>query len=213
MSFIIVVLCLALLIVLISYFKVDAFIAFLISSILAGIALGIPLEKLPDSVNNGIGSILGGLTLIIVLGAMLGKLVAESGAAQKIASVMVSLFGTKHIQWGLMVTGFVVGIPLFYGIGFVLLVPLIFSIVYKYKLPAVYIGLPMLAALSVTHGFLPPHPSPVALVVQFQREYRPYADLRFMFGDSGYHYRRAGVRQSVETYKIRSGHVVRAERG
>ena len=98
MSFIIVVLCLALLIVLISYFKVDAFIAFLISSILAGIALGIPLEKLPDSVNNGIGSILGGLTLIIVLGAMLGKLVAESGAAQKIASVMVSLFGTKHIQ-------------------------------------------------------------------------------------------------------------------
>lgn len=167
MSFIIVVLCLALLIVLISYFKVDAFIAFLISSILAGIALGIPLEKLPDSVNNGIGSILGGLTLIIVLGAMLGKLVAESGAAQKIASVMVSLFGTKQIQWGLMVTGFVVGIPLFYGIGFVLLVPLIFSIVYKYKLPAVYIGLPMLAALSVTHGFLPPHPSPVALVVQF----------------------------------------------
>ena len=97
MSFIIVVLCLALLIVLISYFKVDAFIAFLISSILAGIALGIPLEKLPDSVNNGIGSILGGLTLIIVLGAMLGKLVAESGAAQKIASVMVSLFGTKHM--------------------------------------------------------------------------------------------------------------------
>ena len=67
--------------------------------------------------------------MIIVLGAMLGKLVAESGAAQKIASVMVSLFGTKHIQWGLMVTGFVVGIPLFYGIGFVLLVPLIFSIV------------------------------------------------------------------------------------
>lgn len=100
MSFIIVVLCLALLIVLISYFKVDAFIAFLISSILAGIALGIPLEKLPDSVNNGIGSILGGLTLIIVLGAMLGKLVAESGAAQKIASVMVSLFGTKHISMG-----------------------------------------------------------------------------------------------------------------
>ena len=213
MSFIIVVLCLALLIVLISYFKVDAFIAFLISSILAGIALGIPLEKLPDSVNNGIGSILGGLTLIIVLGAMLGKLVAESGAAQKIASVMVSLFGTKHIQWGLMVTGFVVGIPLFYGIGFVLLVPLIFSIVYKYKLPAVYIGLPMLAALSVTHGFLPPHPSPVALVVQFNANIGLTLIYGLCLGDSSYHYRRAGVRQSVETYKIRSGHVVRAERG
>ena len=206
MSFIIVVLCLALLIVLISYFKVDAFIAFLISSILAGIALGIPLEKLPDSVNNGIGSILGGLTLIIVLGAMLGKLVAESGAAQKIASVMVSLFGTKHIQWGLMVTGFVVGIPLFYGIGFVLLVPLIFSIVYKYRVADVG---------GVVRDAWIPAPASVSgsLGGTVQRKYRPYADLWLVLGDSSYHYRRAGVRQSVETYKIRSGHVVRAERG
>src|SRR5688500_3120976 len=66
-----------------------------------------------------------------------------------------------------MLTGFIVGIPLFYNVGFVLLIPLIFSISYKYKMPAVYIGLPMLAALSVTHGFLPPHPSPAALVGQF----------------------------------------------
>ncbi|MCC8199106.1 MAG: gluconate:H+ symporter [Tannerellaceae bacterium] len=168
MTFIIVILCLALLIVLISYFKVDAFISFLVTSIVAGIALGIPLEKLPQSIDVGVGSIMGSLTLIIVLGAMLGKLVAESGAAQKIASVMVDLFGTKYIQWGLMVTGFIVGIPLFYGIGFVLLVPLIFSVVNQYKLPAVYTGLPMLAALSVTHGYLPPHPSPVALVGLFQ---------------------------------------------
>jgi len=168
MSFIIIIVSLILLIVLISYFKVNAFLSFLIVSILAGIALGIPLDSLPQSVNNGVGAIMKDLTLIIVLGAMLGKLVAESGAAQKIADVMVNAFGTKHIQWGLMITGFIVGIPLFYGIGFVLLVPLIFSIVYKYKLPAVYIGLPMLAALSVTHGFLPPHPSPVALVSMFK---------------------------------------------
>jgi len=170
MSFIIIIISLALLILLISYFKINAFLSFLIVSILAGIALGIPLEALPSSVNNGIGSIMKDLTLIIVLGAMLGKLVAESGAAQKIADVMVDTFGTKYIQWGLMTTGFIVGIPLFYGIGFVLLVPLIFSVVYKYKLPAVYIGLPMLAALSVTHGFLPPHPSPVALVAMFKAD-------------------------------------------
>jgi Gnt-I system high-affinity gluconate transporter len=75
--------------------------------------------------------------------------------------------GVKYIQLALVVTGIIIGIPLFYGVGFVLMVPLIFSVVYKYKLPAVYIGLPMLAALSVTHGFLPPHPSPVALAVQF----------------------------------------------
>ncbi len=77
------------------------------------------------------------------------------------------LFGPKNIQWALVLTGFIVGIPLFYNVGFVLLVPLIFSVVYQYKLPAVYIGLPMLAALSVTHGFLPPHPAPAALVTQF----------------------------------------------
>ena len=101
---------------------------------------------------------------------MLGKLIAESGAAKSIASVMVDIFGEKHIQWGLMVTGFIVGIPLFYGVGFVLLVPLIFSVVNQYKLPVVYVGLPMLAALSVTHGFLPPHPSPVNIASQFNAD-------------------------------------------
>ncbi|MDF9828832.1 gluconate:H+ symporter [Parabacteroides sp. PF5-6] len=168
MSFIIIILCLLLLIVLISYFKVDAFLAFIVVSVLAGIGLGIPLGDLPATIDRGIGNILGSLTLIIVLGAMLGKLVAESGAAQKIADVMVATFGTKYIHWGLMITGFIVGIPLFYGIGFVLLVPLIFSIVNQYKLPAVFMGISMLAALSVTHGFLPPHPSPVALVALFE---------------------------------------------
>lgn len=167
MSFLIIILCLLLLVVLISYFKIDAFLSFVAISIIAAICLGIPLTDIPKVVDKGIGNILGELTLIIVLGAMLGKLVAASGAAQKIADVMVKMFGTKNIQWGLMLTGFIVGIPLFYGVGFVLLVPIIFSIVYQYKFPAVYIGLPMLAALSVAHGFLPPHPSPVALAAMF----------------------------------------------
>jgi Gnt-I system high-affinity gluconate transporter len=78
------------------------------------------------------------------------------------------VFGVRYVQWAVVLTGFVVGIPLYYGVGFVLLVPLIFSIAARYKLPAIYLGLPMLAALSVTHGFLPPHPSPAALVVQFK---------------------------------------------
>jgi Gnt-I system high-affinity gluconate transporter len=81
---------------------------------------------------------------------------------------MMNAFGERYIQWALMVTGFIIGIPLFYNVGFVLMVPLIFSVVYKYKLPAIYIGLPMLASLSVTHGFLPPHPAPAALVGMFQ---------------------------------------------
>ena len=167
MSFTIVILFIIILIVLISYFKVDAFLSFVIVSIGVGIALGIPLDKIPNTVSLGIGKILGDLTLIIIFGAMLGKLVAESGAAKGIAAVMVNIFGEKHIQWGLALAGFIVGIPLFYGVGFVLLVPLIFSVVNQYKLPAVYVGLPMLAALSVAHGFLPPSPSPVALAGQF----------------------------------------------
>ncbi|HEU4904341.1 MAG TPA: gluconate:H+ symporter, partial [Flavisolibacter sp.] len=115
----------------------------------------------------GIGDTLGSIAGIIVLGAMLGKLVAESGAAEQIASSIVQRVGLKYIRWALALAGFIIGIPLFYGVGFVLMIPLIFSVVYQYKLPAVSIGLPMLAALSVSFGFLPPHPSPSALVVQF----------------------------------------------
>ena len=159
--------CIVLLIVLVSWAKLNPFIAFLLVSITAGLMLGIPVNKVTASVQKGMGDILSGLLIIICLGAMLGKLVASSGAAQKIADVLVSTFGQKYIQWALVAAGFIIGIPLFYGIGFVLMVPLIFSVTYKYKLPAVYIGLPMLASLSVTHGFLPPHPSPSALVVLF----------------------------------------------
>ncbi|MCX2486405.1 gluconate:H+ symporter [Pedobacter sp. MR2016-24] len=168
MTILIVLLSILLLIVMVSALRINAFISFLIVSILAGILLGIPVDKVASSVEKGIGDVLGSLTIIITVGAMLGKLVAESGAAQKIATVMMKVCGEKYIQWGVVATGFLIGIPLFYGIGFVLMVPLIFSVVYKYKLPAIYIGLPMLAALSVTHGFLPPHPSPSALVIQFK---------------------------------------------
>ncbi|MDQ1086070.1 gluconate:H+ symporter [Siphonobacter sp. SORGH_AS_1065] len=159
--------CIVLLVLLIVWAKVNPFLAFLLVSVLAGWLLGIPLIKIGQSIQKGVGDTLGSLVLIIALGAMLGKLVAESGAAQKIASVMMGLFGEKYIHWGLVCTGFIIGIPLFYGVGFVLMVPLIFSVVYQYRLPAVAIGLPMLASLSVAHGFLPPHPSPAALVGQF----------------------------------------------
>lgn len=167
MTFLIIFLCIVSLVLLISWGRLNPFLAFLIVSVVAGILLRIPLNKIMGSVQKGIGDMLGQLVIIIALGAMLGKLVADSGAAQKIAAVMMKAFGEKYIQWALVVTGFIIGIPLFYGVGFVLMVPLIFSVVYQYKLPAVYIGLPMLAALSVTFGFLPPHPSPTALVVQF----------------------------------------------
>jgi Gnt-I system high-affinity gluconate transporter len=170
MSILIVLACIALLVILITYFKINPFLSFLIISILAGFLLGIDIAKITGSVQKGIGDMLGSLVIVIVSGAMLGKLVAESGAAQRIASGMMYLFGERYIHWALMITGFIIGIPLFYNVGFVLVIPLIFSVVYRYKLPVVYIGLPMLAALSVTHGFLPPHPSPAALVAQFHAD-------------------------------------------
>ncbi len=167
MSILIIVVCIALLVVLISYFKVNAFLSFLIVSILAGLLLGIEVSKISSSIQKGVGDMLGSLVIVVIAGAMLGKLVADSGAAQRISGGLTKIFGEKNLQWALMTTGFVIGIPLFYNVGFVLVFPLIASIVYSYKLPAVYIGLPMMAALSVTHGFLPPHPSPTALVAQF----------------------------------------------
>jgi len=99
---------------------------------------------------------------------MFGKIIAESGAVEQIARLLILKFGTGYVHWALMITGFVMGISLFYGVGFVLVVPLIFSVTYQYKLPTVATGLPMLAALSVTHGFLPPHPAPTALVHTLQ---------------------------------------------
>jgi len=170
MSFLIVLLSIILLIVLISYFKVNAFLSFLIVSIGAGLMLGIDPAQIGSTIQKGIGDMLGSLVIVIISGAMLGKLVAETGAAQRIASGMMQVFGEKYLQLALTITGFVIGIPLFYNVGFVLVFPLIASVVYRYKLPALYVGLPIIAALSVTHGFLPPHPSPVALVTQFNAD-------------------------------------------
>ncbi len=167
MTLLTILFCIILLVLLISWAKMNPFVAFLIVSITAGLLLGIPLEKVTKSVQTGLGDTFGKISIIICVGAMIGKLVAVSGAAQKIAETLVNAFGIKYIQWALVVVGFIIGIPLFFETGFVLMVPLIFTVVYKYKLKAVYIGLPMLAALSVTHGFLPPHPSPSALVVAF----------------------------------------------
>ena len=162
--------CIILLVLLVSWLKINPFITFLIVSLTGGLLLGLPLDKVTKSVEKGLGDTFGGIAITICVGAMIGKLVAVSGAAQKIAGVLVNGFGIKYIQWALMLVGFIIGIPLFYETGFVLMIPLIFSVVYRYKLHAVYIGLPMLAALSVTHGFLPPHPSPTGLVNAFHAD-------------------------------------------
>jgi Gnt-I system high-affinity gluconate transporter len=170
MAFLILLTGFVLLILLTTWAKVNAFLSFLIVSMGVGLANGMPVNSVIHAVQTGMGDLLGSLLVILVIGAMLGKLIADYGAAQRIVSAFMGWFGRKYLVWALVVTAFIVGIPLFYGIGFVLLVPLIITLSYKYNIPAVYIGLPMLASLSVTHGFLPPHPSPVALIQQYHAD-------------------------------------------
>jgi len=162
--------CIITLILLITWAKLNVFLTFLIISLMAALLLGMPLPHIVQSINKGLGDMLGSLVIIIALGTMLGKLVGVSGAAQKVATSMRNAFGEKYITWAMCFTGFIVGIPLFYNVGFFLMVPIIFSVANRYKLPLVYVGIPMLASLSVMHGFLPPHPSPTALQIQFHAD-------------------------------------------
>lgn len=155
---------------LISWARLPAFLAFLLVSLGLGIALGSPPAAILASVQTGIGSTLGSILSVIALGAMLGKLVAQSGAAHQIARQLIRLVGQRYVRWAFMVTGFVVGLPLFYSVGFMLLAPLVITVADRHRLPAVYIGLPMLAALSVTQGYLPPHPAPLAILTQFHAD-------------------------------------------
>jgi len=159
-----VLLAVGLLTLLIAWGKVQPLLAFVAASIVAALLLGVPPSKIPGAIEKGIGDLLGSLVVIICLGAVFGKLIADSGAARRIATCLVDALGPSRIPVALTVTGFVVGIPLYYNVGFVLLVPLIFSLVVSSGRPAVALAIPLLAGLSIAHGFLPPHPSPVALV-------------------------------------------------
>lgn len=150
--------------------KVNPMLALLIVAVLTGLMLGLPVKKVISSVTEGIGSTLGGMVMVLALGAMVGKLAEDSGAAKKIVYVLIRIFGVKNIQWAVLLTGVLVGIPLFYNAGFVVLIPLVFSIATAANLPRLYVGIPMAAALSVTHGFLPPHPGPVALAGIFHAD-------------------------------------------
>lgn len=143
--------------------KLNPMLALLLVSVLTGLLLGMPVGKVIASVNSGIGGTLGSIVMVLALGAMIGKLAEESGAAQKLVFTLTKWFGIRHIQWAILCTGLLAGIPLFYNAGFVVLIPLVFALAKTTKLPLLYVGLPMVAPLSVTHGFLPPHPGPVAL--------------------------------------------------
>ena len=170
MVFLPLILGIILLVLLVTVVKLDTFVSFMLVCLFVGITGGLTVGESVDAIQKGIGGTLGSLVIILGFGAMLGKLVAESGAANTITNFLVNKFGLRHIQLALIVTGFIVGIPMFYTVGFVILVPLVIAIASNTKLPLLYVGLPMLASLSVTHGFLPPHPAPTAIAEMYQAD-------------------------------------------
>ncbi|MBP2032267.1 gluconate transporter [Clostridium algifaecis] len=151
-------------------FKLNGFLSLIVVALIVGVAEGMPIANVIKSVESGVGGTLGNLALILGFGAMLGRLIADSGAAQRIAETLINKFGKSRIQWAVVITGFVVGIAMFYEVGFVLLIPLVFTIAAEADIPLLYIGVPMAAALSVTHGFLPPHPGPTAIAVVYKAD-------------------------------------------
>lgn len=155
------------LLILIMGFKLNTFVSLIIVSFGVALALGMPLNSIVSSIESGLGGTLGHLALIFGLGAMLGKLIADAGGAQRIAMTLIDKFGEKNIQWAVVVASFIIGIALFFEVGLVLLIPIIFTIARQLKVSILYLGIPMTAALSVTHGFLPPHPGPTVIAGEY----------------------------------------------
>lgn len=155
------------LLILIMGFKLNTFISLIMVSFGVALALGMPLDGIVKTIEAGLGGTLGHLALIFGLGAMLGKLIADSGGAQRIAMTLVNKFGEKNIQWAVVAASFIIGIALFFEVGLVLLIPIVFAISRQLKVSILYLGIPMTAALSVTHGFLPPHPGPTVIAGEF----------------------------------------------
>ena len=168
MAFVILIACILILLTLITYFEISAFIALTITAICAGLFQGMDLPTILKSIQTGMGSTLGGLALILGFGVMLGHMLSESGAAQRISTTLINFFGVKRVKLAMVITGFAVGIAMFYNAGFLILIPLVFTIAAQTKLSPIYVGVAMASSLSVTHGFLPPHPGPTAIVVLFK---------------------------------------------
>jgi GntP family gluconate:H+ symporter len=158
------------LIVLIARFKLHPFIALITVSLGMGTSAGMPLGGVVKAFQDGVGGVLGFVAVVVALGTMLGKMMAESGGATRIATTLVALFGERRVHWAIMVVAFIVGIPVFFQVGFVLLIPLVFTIARRTGMSLVKIGIPLVAGLSVVHGMVPPHPAAMLAVVAYRAD-------------------------------------------
>jgi gluconate:H+ symporter, GntP family len=152
------------LILLIARFKVHPFVALVTVSLGMGAAAGMSPGTLVKAFQDGVGATLGSIAVVVGLGTMLGKMMAESGGAARIATTLIALFGERRVHWAIMVVAFIVGIPVFFQVGFVLLIPLVFTIARRTGTSLIKVGLPLVAGLSVVHGMVPPHPAAMLAV-------------------------------------------------
>src|SRR5438874_8729070 len=152
------------LIVLIARYKLHPFIALIAVSLALRIAAGMPFPVVVKAFEDGVGGVLGFIAIVVALGTMLGKMMAESGGATRIATTLIAMFGEPRVHWAIMFVAFIVGIPVFFQVGFVLLIPLVFTIARRTGMSLVKIGIPLVAGLSVVHGMVPPHPAAMLAV-------------------------------------------------
>ncbi|WP_206997044.1 GntT/GntP/DsdX family permease [Trinickia mobilis] len=158
------------LIVLIARFKLNPFITLMVVSVVLALAVGMPMTSILKSFETGVGGTLGHIAIVVGLGTMLGKMMAESGGAERIARTLIELFGPKNVHWAMMCIAFLVGLPVFFEVGFVLLIPIAFNVAQRTGTSMVRVGIPMVAGLSVVHGLIPPHPAALLAVTAYHAD-------------------------------------------
>jgi len=158
------------LIVMIARFKMNPFITLMIVSVLLALSVGMPTAGIIKSFETGVGGTLGHIAIVIGLGTMLGKMMAESGGAEQIARTLIDFFGPKNVHWAMMCIALVVGLPVFFEVGFVLLIPIAFNVAKRTNTSMIKVGIPMVAGLSVVHGLVPPHPAALLAVTAYNAD-------------------------------------------
>jgi Gnt-I system low-affinity gluconate transporter len=153
----------ALLLLLVIKFRLQAFLALLIASLFVATAGGIPLNEVAQTIQDGMGSTLGFIAIVVGIGTMLGEMLRISGGAEQLAQTLVGRFGEKRAPWALGLTGFIVSIPVFFDVGLIILIPLVYSLTQRTGRSLLYYALPLAAGLAVGHSFIPPTPGPVAV--------------------------------------------------
>lgn len=156
------------LIVLIARYRLNPFVVITLVSIGLALVAGMPAAGIVGSYEAGVGKTLGHIALVVALGTMIGKMMAESGGAEQVARTLIDRFGERNAHWAMVCIAFLVGLPLFFEVGFVLLVPIAFTVAKRVGVSILMVGLPMVAGLSVVHALVPPHPAAMLAVQAYQ---------------------------------------------